>query len=305
MAKRLTADPCLGISDLQKPILEFMKETGSYDLWKHLEPKDPQSWKTAPNIPWLMHLKPLMDKLLLKVPGCLFPASKLKKALEMIQKEVCRVNYSRKRDDEFFDKCGLWIRIAASQLRDLKKFPGEKQRALKKCSMQQHQKLEELLELVNLAADEQPVPQAQQPAPAAGVDLALAPMENKKDALAIVPVDPVAKTFDLSKKDKFFEEFCKSRTVLRVRCLLLQCNPQLLLLLAWEAEARSIRFRGFSKSESELLAEALKMDLKSPAKRKKRKEEPKRLPRGLYFSMNMSFKFTSCAIWHGHDKIIS
>ena len=285
MAKRLTADPCLGISDLQKPVLEFMKETGSYDLWKHLEPKDSQTWKTAPNIPWLMQIKPLMEKLLLKVPGCLFPASKLKKALEMIQKEVCRLNYSRKRDEEFFDKCSLWIRIAASQLRDLKKFPGEKQRALKKCSMQQHQKLEELLELVNLGADEQPVPGAQQPAPAPEVGLALVPVENKTNLLAVVPVEPVAKTFDHNKKDKIFRRILQKKDSLESEVPAAPVQPTASSSAGMGSRSQKHQvLMGFSKSESELLAEALKMDLKSPAKRKKKKGRAKKASsRPLFF----------------------
>ena len=151
--------------------------------------------------------------------------------------------------------------------------------------MQQHQKLEELLELVNLGADEQPVPGAQQPAPAPEVGLALVPVENKTNLLAVVPVEPVAKTFDHNKKDKIFRRILQKKDSLESEVPAAPVQPTASSSAGMGSRSQKHQvLMGFSKSESELLAEALKMDLKSPAKRKKKKGRAKKASsRPLFF----------------------
>lgn len=156
MSKRLTADPCLGVSDLQKPILQFLKETGSFDLGKLLEPQQAVSWKTAPNLAWLLQLKPLLEKLILVAPACIFPSKKLKVAIEKIQRETSRVNFSKQRDDDFFDRCDFLLRCAAAQLRNLKQEVGQYTRICKKSSVLEKNQLDELLSGIQLPEPEAP-----------------------------------------------------------------------------------------------------------------------------------------------------
>ena len=152
--QRLTADPCLGVGDIMTPVVSWLKETGKYDLSSLLEPKTPVSWKTAPNVAWLCSLEKLFEKLLKVVPACIFPAKKVRLALQKIQSEVARINFGRKDDDQFFDKMDQLLRIAASQLRDLKQQLSVYQRTMKKASASEKEKIDALLLLIHIPATE-------------------------------------------------------------------------------------------------------------------------------------------------------
>ena len=56
--KRLTCDPCLGVSDIMAPFLQYFKEQGKYDMRGLIEPKVVPTWKTAPDPEWLASLHP-------------------------------------------------------------------------------------------------------------------------------------------------------------------------------------------------------------------------------------------------------
>ena len=94
--QRLTPDPCLGVGDIMSPVVSWLKEEGKYDLSSLLEPKISVTWKTAPNLEWLCSLQKLFEKLLKVVPACIFPSKKIRTALQKIQAEVTRINFSRK-----------------------------------------------------------------------------------------------------------------------------------------------------------------------------------------------------------------
>ena len=153
LSKRLTADPTIGVNDLMKPFLAWFKESGKYDLASMLTPKSHVSWKTAPDIDWLADLHPLFMKLLKVAKASILPSQKLKSALEKIQREVCRINFSKNADDQFFDMMDN-VRIAASQLRTLKKETLAYARSVKKASIQQKEKLDDMLSLIQFPQDE-------------------------------------------------------------------------------------------------------------------------------------------------------
>ena len=70
----------------------------------------------------------------------------MQEALEKIQADHYRINFSRLRDDQFIDKCSLYIRAAASQMRDLKAKGDVYQRAMKRASLKEKQALDGLLD---------------------------------------------------------------------------------------------------------------------------------------------------------------
>ena len=150
MAKRLAPDPTLGLSDLLKPIVEWLKEQGSQNLWKLLEPVQPVTWKTAPDVAWLVQLSGLYTKLLKVSPTCCYPSKKLRMALERIQSGYHRINYTKFNDDQFYDKADLLIRQGAAQLRILKTDQTQYCRALKKADPKQCETLESLLSMLAL-----------------------------------------------------------------------------------------------------------------------------------------------------------
>lgn len=152
--QRLTADPCLGVGDIMQPLVAWMKEKGTYDLSSLLEPKTTVSWKTAPNIDWLCSLEKLFEKLLKAVPACILPSKKVKLALQKIQSEVTRINFGRKDDDHFFDRMDQLLRIASAQLRDIKQQLSVYQRTMKKASVIEKERVDALLMLIHIPANE-------------------------------------------------------------------------------------------------------------------------------------------------------
>ena len=167
--KRLTCDPCLGVSDIMAPFLQYFKEQGKYDMRGLIEPKVVPTWKTAPDPEWLASLHPLWMKVLRVAPACILPSKKLKDALEKIQREITRLNFSKVSDEIYFDNMDTLVRISASQLRILKKDSAQYQRTMKKASISQKEKVDELLSCIvvpdtsvgisNPAVDSPPGPQ--------------------------------------------------------------------------------------------------------------------------------------------------
>ena len=164
-SSRLSPDPALGVSDLMKPLKQWLEEEGKYDLLSLVEPKDTVTWKTAINVTWLCTLHGLFMKLLPVVPACIFASKKLKDALEKFQSQVKRLNYSKKHDPIFFDTCDRYIRQAAAQLRDLKN-PIKYTTAMKKASIMEKQMIDEMVSLIQLPEEE---PETRSPEPCTAI----------------------------------------------------------------------------------------------------------------------------------------
>ena len=99
-------------------------------------------------------MEKLFEKLLQVAPACIFPSKKVRVALQKIQTEVTRINFSRKDDETFFDRMDLLLRTAASQLRDLNQQLVVYQRTIKRSSVKEKQKVDGLLVLIKLPANE-------------------------------------------------------------------------------------------------------------------------------------------------------
>ena len=88
MSKRLSPDPCVGVADWQKVFSGWLKEEGTWDLWKLVQAKKEHDWKTAPDISWLAQLFFCFFKRAVKTsPNCTFASSKLKLTMEKMQKK--------------------------------------------------------------------------------------------------------------------------------------------------------------------------------------------------------------------------
>ena len=61
-----------------------------------------------------------------------------------------RLNYSKMKDEQFFDQLDQYIRIGAAQIRTLKINRADFIRAAKKCSQEEKKAIEEILELVSV-----------------------------------------------------------------------------------------------------------------------------------------------------------
>lgn len=147
---RLAPDPCVGVADWQKVFSGWLKEEGSWDLWKLVKAERDHDWKTAPDASWLSQLYGFFKKALRTAPNCTFASSKLKMCLEKMQKSEHRLNYSRMPDSQFHDKVDFQLRVAASQLRTLKTNSTQLTRCLRKASREEGQALEELLAMISL-----------------------------------------------------------------------------------------------------------------------------------------------------------
>ena len=186
---RLVPDPSVCVLDLQQVINQFCKEKGSHDLWSLLapEPSKKVTWKTAPDPEWLHKISPFLIKLVSVVKNLVVASKKLKTAMVKIQPQevsfnrtffcsnpifyffnwislLCllppcppvqrttqqRLNYSKMKDEQFFDQLDQYIRIGAAQIRTLKINQADFIRVAKKCSQEEKKAIEEILELVSV-----------------------------------------------------------------------------------------------------------------------------------------------------------
>eukprot|EP00435_Cladocopium_sp_Y103_P056866 s754_g19.t1 len=245
---RLTADPCLGVGDIMSPVVSWLKEEGKYDLSSLLEPKTSVTWKTAPNLEWLCSLEKLFEKLLKVAPACILPSKKVRVALQKIQTEVARINFSRKDDETFFDRMDLLLRIAASQLRDLKQQLVVYQRTMKKASVREKEKIDGLLMLINLPGNEVEADPQKKPEPLKQPCTALVPYvapKSPKTTKTTRPQSPNSSRNIFSRilSKKLSDDATSSGPSSSSRSL-----------------KREVAWDDFNRSEMDMLAEALSKD---------------------------------------------
>ena len=135
-AGRLTADPCVSISDIEKAIKHFLQLSGSKDLHSLLQsPLGSQlTWKTTTQPDWLIKVAPLFLGLSELCPNTILLSSKVLGALKKLQKDDYLVNLSGKLDEDFWDSCDFSIRVLFSHFREIKKSATVAQRMMKKCT---------------------------------------------------------------------------------------------------------------------------------------------------------------------------
>jgi hypothetical protein len=135
---RLMADSNITVSDLMKPLADFMTEHGTRDLAKLTAcPVVGVSWKSAPCVRWLAGLAPLHAAYAKVAPNTLLPSKKHKVALERLHQEAS-INFTKSSDADFFDMLDDRIRVAFKHYRELLQCSLTKERAFKKGYLKHH-----------------------------------------------------------------------------------------------------------------------------------------------------------------------
>ena len=155
---RLVPNPCIGVNELMKPLAAFQKLKGAdTDIAKVIVPKMGKiTWKTAPNVAWLVSLKPLLRSYLEIATNAVLPSKKHKTAITNLCKEKraeddqeTSFNKTKHSNDDFSDLIDMYIRIACAQLRALKSDEIIAARTWQKTSESESNALQELLGLID------------------------------------------------------------------------------------------------------------------------------------------------------------
>lgn len=156
--KRLGPDPAVAVADIQKQIWEVTERQGCKDLQKILGCSQHVSWKTAPSGEWLGSeaMRDLFCSLFSLHSNGVIASTKLKKALLSLQSEKGRLNFTKLHDQDWSDSMDDTIRIGAQQYRDLKRDSVKYARCTKKCSLQEKQNIDKVLDFLQLDAETKP-----------------------------------------------------------------------------------------------------------------------------------------------------
>ena len=152
---RLTADPSIGVADLMGPIKNLLErsEMDDFNLAKALQPPGGVSWKSAVPVDWLAKHHRLFGEYLGVAKNSLLPGKKHKDALERIDNNT-RIT-GRKTQADGVDYLDDLIRMGLSHLRQCEQNPKIREVAWRKCSEEVQEKLDKLLEQIDLVVDEQ------------------------------------------------------------------------------------------------------------------------------------------------------
>ena len=119
-ASRLKYDPAKGVMDLQKVIIQYLKQQA-------LCLKHPigaaWSWKTAPCVRWIAQASERLLGFIKVAPNGLLPSSMLKLCLQrmLADPQHQQLNETEYHQDDFIDQVDNRIRVLLSQCRSLKK----------------------------------------------------------------------------------------------------------------------------------------------------------------------------------------
>lgn len=152
---RLSADPSVGVGDLQSAFKAFFEEEGSRDLHRLLKPPIAMTWKSAPLAEWLgeKSMANLFKRLFDVHSNGVLTGKKLKSAIFKEQAVRGRLNFTKKHDSDFVDDMDEQLRIAAALYRDLKKDSGKYLRCTRKASLEEKEQLDEVLRKLQLGSE--------------------------------------------------------------------------------------------------------------------------------------------------------
>ena len=181
---RLVADPAIGVADLEGCLKKFLSLNGDsnkeINLYKFVLPPSGTTWKSAPSVPWLVELAPLLDNYLCIAANGVLPGKKHKAALLSLDKAM-KLNDTGKNGDQWADVIDDSIRMALSHLRQLAIYDSAKVRAFKKMDVSQQQVLQRLLDKIL-------VPEAKEGSPALALKKSSSDLEDSQ--AQIVPASP-------------------------------------------------------------------------------------------------------------------
>lgn len=157
---RLSADPAVGVADLQKALKEWLEEEGSYDVARLIKAPYQMSWKSAPSADWLGEgsMVSLFTRLFDIHTNGVLSGQKLKSAL-LKQSVKNRLNYTKKHDSDFLDFVDDQIRIAAGMYREICKSSSKYLTCVRKASVEEKERIDSVLSKLQLGV--QPVDQVE------------------------------------------------------------------------------------------------------------------------------------------------
>lgn len=147
-SKRATPDPLVSVGDIQKVFGSFCRKEGIWDLNALLFKSGvKKTWKNAPDATFLAGPVSVLCKELFKVSKHgVFASKKIRLALEKLQQEIHRLNFTRHHDGDFFDLVDQQVRIACSMFRDLKASSSKYATCMRKASVSEKEKVDGVLQ---------------------------------------------------------------------------------------------------------------------------------------------------------------
>jgi len=128
-----------------KPLDAFFIETGSRDLKSMIGKPLQATWKTAPSLPWLLRMAPLIQGYAKVTSKLVLSSKKLRLALLKVNEKE-KINYTKKDDDDYVDLMDDAIRLACKQFRDLKKDPMLRERFFNLAAAAERKAIEQVLD---------------------------------------------------------------------------------------------------------------------------------------------------------------
>ena len=149
---RLRSDPSIGVSDLMRPFEALFTSEASRDIKGLLEIGAEYDFKSSPQPKWLCKLRILFSKLLDVAPNTVITSRKLRDALQRLHEEGSIMPPGTKKDpDSIMDWVDQKVRVGLAQLRELKDNSNScKERAFKKCSDTEKDRLNSMLAKISL-----------------------------------------------------------------------------------------------------------------------------------------------------------
>lgn len=149
---RLRSDPSIGVSDLMRPFEALFTSEASRDIKGLLEIGAEYDFKSSPQPKWLCKLHVLFSKLLDVAPNTVITSRKLRDALQRLHEESNIMPPGSKKDpDSILDWVDQKVRVGLAQLRELKDNSNScKERAFKKCSDTEKDRLNSMLAKISL-----------------------------------------------------------------------------------------------------------------------------------------------------------
>ena len=146
--KRACPDPLVSVADIQKVFASFCKKEGSWDLYALLfKTSSRKTWKNAPDSTFLAgNVSQLCLGFFKLSNNGVMASKKIRLALEKLQHETHRLNFSQHHDGEFFDMVDQQVRIACSMFRDLKTSPCKYATCMRKASTSEKETVDGVLQ---------------------------------------------------------------------------------------------------------------------------------------------------------------
>ena len=151
-AKRLVADPMIGVSDVMAAFERFLDDVDpkKMNLYTLVAPPAGVSWKSSASPTWLMAMAPLLRELLAIAKNGVLPGKRTRAALEQLDEKFDLNKMKGKSRDDWADFIDDRLRMCLAHLRGLKASELAKQRMFRKADARQQQIISELLDSLQL-----------------------------------------------------------------------------------------------------------------------------------------------------------